>query len=240
MAERQNIVKSLNSAVEGFIYVLKTQRNMRLHFLIATLVLILGIFFNLNKPELLLLLGAITLVLVLEMVNTAIEFTVDLFKDAYHPLARVIKDITAGAVFLSALNALVVGYVIFSRHIEFRVEDGIRRIAHSPWHITLITLLIVLFLVVAGKVFFHRGTPFKGGMPSGHAAFAFSLWTIIVFSTGNSLIIILSFVLAFIVARHRLKDQIHGIWEVIVGALLGILVTSLIFQLLSLGGAYAA
>lgn len=229
---RRKIVESLNSAVEGFIYVLKTQRNMRLHFLIATLVLVLGIYFNLPKVELLLLVGVIALILVLEMVNTAIELTIDLIKNVYHPLARIIKDITAGAVFLAALNAVVAGYVIFSRHFALGIEERVTKIAHSSWHATFIAFLVVMLLVVAGKVFFHKGTPFRGGMPSGHAAFAFSLWTIIAFSTRDGLIILLSFIMAFLIARHRLQDNIHSFWEVVSGALVGILTTALVFQVL--------
>lgn len=230
--KQQNIVKSLNRAVEGFIYALRTQRNMKLHFLFAILVLVLGIYFNLPKVELLLLLGAITLVLVLEMVNTAAELTIDLVKDAYHPLARIVKDVTAGAVFLAAFNAVVAGYIIFSRRFALYTAEGINKIIHSPWHLTFIALLLVLFLVVCIKIFFHKGTPFMGGMPSGHAAFVFSLWTIIVFTTKSTLIMLLSFVMAFIIARHRLKDKIHSFWEIVAGAVLGMLITTLVFQLL--------
>lgn len=233
--QRQSMIKSLNAAVEGFIYVLRTQRNMRLHFLVATLVLILGIYLNISKVELLLLLGAITFVLVMEIVNTAIELTIDLVKSAYHPLARVIKDITAGAVILAVFNAVVVGYIVFSRRFAWYAAGaatGINRIMHSPWHLTFIVLLIVLFLVVSGKFFFNKGTPFRGGMPSGHAAFAFSMWTVMVFSTGNALIIVLGFAMAFMIARHRLKDNIHSLWEVLAGAALGVSITTLVFQLL--------
>lgn len=230
---RQTLIESLNSAAEGFVYVLRTQRNMRLHFLFATLVLVLGIYLELPKMELLLLLGAITLVLVLEMVNTAMELTIDLVKSAYHPLARIIKDIAAGAVFLSAMNALIVGYVIFSRRFVLHIEDGIQRIARSPWQLTLMALIVVMFLVLAGKILLRKGTPFRGGMPSGHAAFAFSVWTIIVFSTRNGLVMLLSFVLAFLIARYRMKDKIHTFWEVLTGSVLGILITALVFQLLS-------
>jgi len=229
---RQTLIESLNSAAEGFVYVLRTQRNMRLHFLFATLVLVLGIYLALPKMELLLLLGAITLVLVLEMVNTAVELTIDLVKSAYHPLARIIKDIAAGAVFLATMNALIVGYVIFSRRFVLHIEDGIQRIARSPWQLTLMALIVVMFLVLAGKILLRKGTPFRGGMPSGHAAFAFSVWTIIVFSTRNGLIMLLSFVLAFLIARHRMKDKIHTFWEVLTGSVLGILITALVFQLL--------
>jgi len=230
--KKQNLVESLNSAAEGFIYVLRTQRNMRVHFLLAILILVLGIYVNLSKVELLLLLGSIALVLVLEMVNTAIELMVDLIKNVYHPVVRIIKDITAGAVFLAAMNALIVSYIVFLRRFPYFIEDGITKIIHSPWHITFIAFLFVTFSVLAGKVFFHKGTFFRGGMPSGHSAFAFSLWTVVVFSTRNALIIVLTFVMAFMIARHRLKDQVHTMWEVVAGALLGVLITSFIFQLL--------
>jgi len=229
---KQNLVESLNRAVEGFIYAMKTQRNMRLHFLIATLVIVLGIYLGVSKLELLLLLGAITLVLTLEMVNTAAEVAIDLIEVSYHPVARTVKDLTAGAVFLTALNAICVGYIIFSWHFKIRIEEGVKAIASTPWHITFIVLIVVLFIVVLGKVLFHRGTPFRGGMPSGHAAFAYAMWTIIVFSTQNGLIIVLSFIMAFLIARNRLKDRIHNVWEIITGALLGTLVTALVFQLM--------
>ncbi len=231
--KQQRLIESLNNAVDGFIYVLKTQRNMRIHFLLATLILVLGIYFNLSKLELLLLLGAIILVLVLEMMNTAAELTIDLIESKYHPIARHIKDVTAGAVFLAALNAVAVGYIIFSRYFVLQVEEGIDRIVHTPWHITFIALIIVLFAVVAGKVMFHRGTPFRGGMPSGHAAFAFSIWTAIAFLTQDGLIILLSFVMAFLIARHRIKDHIHTAWEIVAGSVLGALITALVFQILS-------
>jgi len=229
---RQNLIESLNSAVEGFIFVLKTQRNMRLHFLMATLVIVLGIYFNLTKVELLILLGVIALVLAVEMINTSLELTIDLVKSRYHPLARVIKDIAAGAVFLCAVNAIITGYIIFSKRFVFYAESGIHKITQSPWHVTLIALIIVLFLVLVGKVLSHKGTPFRGGMPSGHAAFSFSIWMIIVFSTQNMLIIILAFILAFLIARHRVQGDVHNTWEVIAGSLFGILITTLVFQLL--------
>ena len=229
--EKQTLVQSLNSAVEGFIYVLRTERNMRIHFLSAVLIVVVGIYFDLPKEELLLLTISLTIVLVLEMINTAVEVAIDLIEDSYNPIVRIIKNITAGAVFLSALNALAVVYVVFSQRFGLQMEDVIRKVTRSPWHLTFIALFVVMFLVVTGKVFLHKGTPFKGGMPSGHAAFAFSIWTIIVFSTENGLIMILSFIMAFLIARHRFKDKIHTVWDVFAGALLGMLATAFVFQL---------
>ena len=230
--KNKHFVESLNAAVEGFIYVLKTQRNMRIHFLFAVFILILGLYINLSKPDLLFIFLAACLVLICEMINTCVELTIDLIKNAFHPLARIIKDISAGAVFISALNALVIGYIVFSNNLSIRFDDGIIKIKQSSWHVTFIALIAVLFFVVGGKVLSKKGTPFRGGMPSGHAAFAFSLWTIVSFLTKQGLVSVLTFLMAVLIARHRVIAKIHTVREVVVGSVLGILTTALVFQVL--------
>lgn len=230
MRERK-FVESVNTAIEGFIYVLKTQRNMRIHFLAALLILLMAIYLNFSSIELLILCITITLVLAAEMVNTTVELLVDMVKTEFHPIARIIKDISAGAVLLASINAAIVGYLLFAKRMPFGIEEATANIRQSPWHITFISLILVLGLAVIGKVVFHKGTPLRGGMPSGHAAVAFSIWTVIFFLSNNSIVIMLTFVMAFLIARHRIKDYIHTIWEVVAGAILGVLVTTFIFQL---------
>jgi diacylglycerol kinase (ATP) len=233
MEKKSNkLVDSFNYAIEGFIYVLRSQRNMRLHFLFSILLLLVGIYLNLSGVELLILLIAIALVLFAEMLNTAIELTVDLISNTVNPLARIIKDISAGAVLLVSVSGLVVCYVIFSHHLNMPFDTAVIKIKQSPWHMTFIALILVLSIVIAGKVILHRGTPFRGGMPSGHAAFVFTIWTAILFSTSNDFIIILSFILAFLVARSRVTTAIHNIWEVVSGAAIGVLATTVVFQIL--------
>jgi diacylglycerol kinase (ATP) len=234
---KQSIIKSFNSAIDGFIYVAKTQRNMRLHFLIAIFALLLGIYLNLEKIELLLLLITICFVLFAEMLNTAIELSADLISNNYNPLVRIIKDIAASCVLVASINAFVVGYLLFFSRpwklpMETGIETGIDRIRSSPWHITLLIIIVVLFLVILSKALLHRGTPLRGGMPSGHAALAFAIWVIITFLTANHLVTVLVFVLASLVARSRLSGKIHSIWEIVAGSILGMLVPTLIFQIL--------
>ena len=229
--EENRFIKSFNAAVEGFIYVLRMERNMRIHFLTAFFFILLGIYLNFSYLDTMILCLIITVVLVAEMLNTAVEHIVDLVQSEIHPVAKIIKDVSAGAVLVSAVNAAVVGYVLFSRKIPFNVQDQMLRIKDSAWHVTLISLIAVFGLSIIGKVVFHRGTPLRGGMPSGHASVAFSIWTIIAFLTNNSVVIALAFFMAFLIARHRVKDAIHSIWEVVAGGIMGILVTTLIFQL---------
>ena len=166
------------------------------------------------------------------MFNTAIEYTIDLVSQEYHPLARIVKDICAGAVLLSAVMAVVVGYILFVSRAGIRIEDNIIKIRESNWHITFIILILVLAIVVLSKLFLNKGTPFRGGMPSGHSAVAFSIGTVISLLYPNSLVIFLVFILAFMVARSRIVSQIHSLMEVFIGAIVGILTTVFIFQLL--------
>lgn len=224
-------IKSFNAAIIGFILVMRTQRNMRYHFIAALFIIILSIFVSVSRIELMILALSITLVLVSEMVNTAAENIINIIKSKYHPLARVVKDISAAAVLTCAINALVVGYIIFSAKIPFDVESGISNLKQAPMNLTFMSLLIVFGLVVLAKTFFHRGTPLRGGMPSGHTALAFSMWTVIVLLTKNALVAILAFFMASLIARSRLHRKIHNFWEVFAGALLGVIITLLIFQI---------
>ena len=229
MQERR-FVESFNAAVEGFIYVLKTERNMRVHFLAAFFFILLGVYLNFTYLELLALSVTITIVLASEMVNTAIELIVDMIKSDFHPVARVIKDVSAGVVLLTSINAVIVGYILFSRKIPFNATEAMDTIKGSPWHVTFIALILVFGSTIIGKMLSHKGTPLRGGMPSGHAAIAFSTWTIITFLTNNSVVIVLTFLMAFLIARHRVKDSIHTIWEVVAGCIMGVLLTVLVFQ----------
>ncbi|MFH1478443.1 MAG: diacylglycerol kinase [Candidatus Omnitrophota bacterium] len=226
------LVDSFNSAIEGFIYVFKTQRNMRLHFLIGLSVILLGLILNFTNLEIIALCLTITFVLFAEMLNTALEHTIDLIKEEFHPLARIIKDICAGAVLLGAISSIVVGYILFTSRVGFRLEQNIIKIRGSSWHLTFIVLIFVLALVVFSKIGLNSGTPFRGGMPSGHSAVSFSIWTIISLLYPNRLVIFLVFILAFLVARSRIKDKVHSWFEVFIGSSMGVLVTLLLFQLL--------
>ncbi len=228
MKER-NFLKSLNDAAEGFVYVVKHERNMRIHFMLAFLVLLFASFIGISRVEWILLCLTVTFVLVTEMINTVVEKITDLVRDSFHPAARIIKDVSAGMVLVSAMNALVAGFFIFSRHLTWPFQVTALRIHHAAWHITFVALLAVVFFVIAAKAFLHRGTPFKGGAVSGHAAVAFGLYTALLFAGANLFTLGVAFLLACLVAQSRLRAKIHSFSEVISGAVLGSLVTSSLF-----------
>ena len=100
-------------AWNGFKKVVKSERNFRLQLGMALTVAVLGLVFRISSLEWLLVLLASTLVLCLEMVNTALEKLLDYLAPHYHPQAGMIKDISAGAVLLATLFAAIIGGVIF-------------------------------------------------------------------------------------------------------------------------------
>lgn len=109
--------KSFTYALAGLFYAILYERNMKIHLLAVLTVVAAGIWLGLDRLEWGLLWLAVFLVLVTEAVNTAVEKTVDLVTKQYHPLAKVAKNTAAGAVLLSAINALVMAYIIFGPHL---------------------------------------------------------------------------------------------------------------------------
>ncbi|MFH1238835.1 MAG: diacylglycerol kinase, partial [bacterium] len=182
----RHIWESFNCAIEGIIYVLKTQRSMRIHLMAAVGILVLSLFLQLDKVEVIILAFTICLVLVAEMINTAIELVVNLITDTYHPLARIAKDIAAGAVFFASCTAVVVGYlVLFKKYLSPDMTPVLGRIKASPEYMTFICLVIVMIFVVIMKAYSGRGTPLRGGWPSGHSAVGFAIFTATAFLSQN-------------------------------------------------------
>jgi len=226
-----NWFESLNCAIEGILYAARTQRHMKFHFVVSVLVLLLSLFLNVSRIEFILLAVSITLVLFAEMINTAIEVTIDLVHEDYHPLAKIIKDVAAGGVLIASFGAVVMGYMILSEPVFGYVGFSVDQLRRSPAQLTLIALIVVVVAVVLMKSFLGRGTPLHGGMPSGHSAIAFSVWTAVSLTVREPFVIVLTLVLAIMVSHSRLLLGIHKKREVVAGALLGFLVTLLLFQL---------
>ena len=166
-----SVLESFNFAFEGVIHVLRTQRNLRIHFAVAFAVLI---------------------------------------------------------------AAVAVGYLVFSDKIVNHSTRLIDRLRDAPSELTLIALVLTIILVLGTKAYTGRGTPLRGGLPSGHAAIAFGGWMAITNIVGDSrhwfLISSLTFLMALLVAQTRVESGIHSFLEVSYGALLGSLAVLVMFQ----------
>lgn len=231
--QMKKLVDSFNYAIDGIIYSIRTQRNMRIHMVIAILVLAGCFFFDMTKLELLILTITITMVIVAEMINTAVECAIDATTNYYHPLAKIAKNVAAGAVLITAINAALVGYIIFYDKVFPISLIMLNKIKDSNPHMIFLALVLVSIVTLVVKAIYGEGTALRGGMPSGHSAIAFSVATIITLMTTEPLIMILSYVLALIVAQSRVDSEVHSILEVIAGGALGTLLTLFIYKIIA-------
>ncbi len=228
-----SLIESFNYAFEGIIHVLRTQRNMRIHFAVAVGVLIVGLATGVSKLELIALLLAIAFVLIAEMINSAIEGAIEISTTSFDPNAKLAKDIAAGAVLIATVNAIAIGYLVFAGKAADKSARVLDKIRNAPAKVTLIALVLTILIVIATKAWTGRGTPLRGGLPSGHAALGFAGWmaaTYIVGDTHRFLISSLTFIMAFLVAQTRVESGVHSALEVTYGGLLGALVTLVVFQ----------
>jgi diacylglycerol kinase (ATP) len=230
-----SVLQSFNFAFEGIIHVLRTQRNMRIHFAIAVGVLIAALVVGVGRLELVALLLAISFVLIAEMLNTALEAGIDVATTSFDPLAKLAKDIAAGAVLIATVNAIAVAYLVFVERIEDRSSSLLDDLRDAPAELTLIALVLTTLLVIAVKAYTGRGRPLRGGLPSDHSAVAFAGWMAATYIVGDSthwfLVSSLTFIMALLVAQTRVEAGIHSVLEVLSGGVLGALVTLVLFQL---------
>jgi len=227
----KNAFDSFRYALDGILHGFRSQRHMRFHFCIAVLALLAGVIYGLNATELLVLTFAISLVIIAELFNTAIEAVVDLVTTTYHPLAKYAKDVAAGAVLIAALNACVVGLLLF-----LDVGPVQRMISREPsmqveFQTVIVTIVMLLVLLVIWKVLGNKGTFLHGGVVSGHSAAGFCLCTLILLiSPTNPFVAFLAILMALIISQSRVEAGVHTLQEVLIGALIGILLPVVLFR----------
>ena len=116
-SEWTKFIAGFGYAFSGLWYALRTQRNARVHAAIALLAIILGVVLHISSIEFALVFVAITGVFIAEMFNTVLEICVDLASPEYHPLAKIAKDVAAGAVLVNAMLAIIIGLFVFGPHL---------------------------------------------------------------------------------------------------------------------------
>jgi diacylglycerol kinase len=116
-----NLLRAFGYAFRGLGWLIRTQRNARIHFVIALVVIILGLWLGLSGPEWAVLALTIGVVLAGEAFNTALEAIVDLISPQWHALARTAKDVAASGVLLLALAACAVGVALFAGRLLARL-----------------------------------------------------------------------------------------------------------------------
>ena len=233
---KASIVSSFDFALRGLVYAIKNERNMKIHMIIAIMVILISMFLNLTRLELIAIIFAIALVLITELLNTATEHMVNLITEQHHPLAKIIKDMTAGTVLFSSICSAIVGFIIFLKKDILDIFESsmvIKKISGFPPYFAGIIVFLVLFVSLFLKGVHQKRVPsFEGGMPSIHTAVAFSLAVLTYFLSSDIYVFLAAAFLAVMVAQSRVESRIHNIWEVAAGALLGSSITVFVIQII--------
>lgn len=230
MRDVRRFRRSFRFAYEGLKYALSTQQNMQFHFLSAFVVLILAILFELPKAEILFILLSVTLVIVCELINTAVEKTVDLAMPDRHPLAKIAKDAAAAAVLVSAVFAAIVGMIVFYEPIDRLIRQaGTAQSALTPGLIWTLVTLVALTVVVIQTRFSERRSLLR---PSLLTAVSFAVSTWIALLTGNTLIALLGYSLSLQLMFVLYDKRSRRLPALAVGAVIGSVMTALAYYML--------
>jgi diacylglycerol kinase (ATP) len=216
---------SINYALEGILYAARNQKHMRNHFLAALGILAAVLFLRVSSLEFILLAISVSFVLFAELMNTAVELCVDIVSPGYHPLAKRAKDVAAGAVLIAAIGAAVMGCLILSHYIFPPFKEALTMVGTPTEMGTLVAILSVVILVVILKALAGKGTPLEGGSVSGHSAVAFAIATVVSLTTKDPVSSLLTLSLAIMVSNSRIVLRLHTFREVLLGALVGTLLT---------------
>ncbi|OPH47460.1 diacylglycerol kinase [Paenibacillus ferrarius] len=224
--------RSFRYAYEGIKYALDTQRNMKFHFCVAFLVLLAALFFKLPKTDILFILLAVTLMIVTELINTAIEKTVDLAMPDRHPLAKIAKDVAAASVLVSAGFAVIVGMVVFYEPID----RLLRKSSTQETQISAGTTWVLLALVILTVIVIETRFSDKGKLvrPSLLTAIAFAIATVIAIFVSQTIVALLAYTMAALIFIMLYDKKTRPFPALFLGALIGVVVTILAFSCLNM------
>lgn len=230
--EEYDVIQSFNYAIDGIFEAIRSERHMKFHAFITVVAIMVCIFSDITSGQMLSLGLCITLVWLAELLNSAIEAVVDMVTEEYHPLAKRAKDIAAGAVLVTGLNAIFVGYVIFSNRVGLYIHNFFIVLRSSFQNSVALILVLIIVLVILIKSYYKRGSYLRGGLPSGHSALGAAAFTAITFLTHDSKVFFLALILLVLVLQSRVEGKIHTLKEALLGAILGAGVTYIILKII--------
>jgi undecaprenol kinase/diacylglycerol kinase (ATP) len=206
---------------------------MKFHFFAAFVVLLLALYFGLPKLEILFILLAVTLMIVTELINTAVEKAVDLAMPDRHPLAKIAKDVAAASVLVSAAFAAMVGMIVFYEPVDllFRNVRSAEGHSFSAGMVWILLSLTALTVIVVETRFSAKGHWVR---PSLLAAVAFAVSTFIASYTTSTLIALLAYLLAFLVMLVLYDKQRRSAPALVTGAVVGSFVAVLSYYLVNI------
>jgi diacylglycerol kinase (ATP) len=238
MVQRKRSRDSFKYATEGILHCFRSQRHMQIHFAMLVLVLVSGLMLALDTMQMLLLLFCISLVIAMEMVNTAVETVVDMVTRTYHPLAKLSKDVAAGAVLVASANAVVAGtLILFGSGPIRKIGRGSLVLPERSPDMTVVVVVGLMVLtvgVIISKLIQGRSNAgvLHGGAVSGHSAIGFFLAMTIVFTSDSRFVSVLALLMAIIIAQSRVEAGVHSLQEVVLGAVIAVFLTASVYWMM--------
>lgn len=226
---------ALRHALDGVIKAFKTERNLRIDYVIGLFVLICSLFFDFTKTEFSCLCLTIGFVIFAEMINSTVEYIVDLITDKYDDRAKAAKDIAAGGVLIASVVAVIVAFFLFADKLTMATTSVISTIFSSNIYILFTIIFAVIILAVILKGFLGKGSNYSQVYPSARVALAFGLTTYVYIITKSILVGGVALILSIIIAQIRVENTKTRPVYMVISAIIGVLVVLIIYQITLMG-----
>lgn len=234
-SKNKNFFKAIGHSIDGVIRAFKTERNLRIDYLIALCVLLAGIVLGFDKTEFVCLCLTIGFVIFSEMMNSVSEYIVDLLTDKYDDRAKAAKDIAAGGVLISSAISVVVAYFLFADKLKDATTALISSIFASNSHILFTIIFAIVVLVIILKGIFGNKEDYSHSAPSLHIALAFALTTYACIITKSFLVAIICGILTMMVFSLKVSNTKARVINMVYSALIGIILVLVVYELVLIG-----
>lgn len=231
--KNKTFFSATRNALNGIIHAFKTEKNLRNDYFIGALVFFISLFFDFTKVELICLVITIGFVIFAEMINSTVEYIVNLITTDYDLNAKAAKDIAAGGVLMASIISVIVAYLLFVDKIRTASTALLTAVLSSKSHMLVTILFIIVLLVVILKGIFgkNKENDYVSGWPSARVTISFALATYLFIITKNLIVGGVAFVLSFMVSSIKRENDKTTMLQIVLSALLGILAVISIYQL---------
>lgn len=226
---------AMGHALDGIIRAFKTERNLRIDYFIGLIVLILSLFFNFTKTEFACLCLTIGFVIFSEMINSTVEYIVDLITDKYDDRAKAAKDIAAGGVLISSTVAVVVAYFLFMDKLKYATTSVLTSILQSRSHMFFTIAFAIILLTVILKGIFGKHYKYSKAFPSARVTLAFGSTMYLYLMTKSLFVAGVALLLSVMICQLKNEEDKSNIYHLVFSAALGIIVVLAIYQLVLIG-----
>lgn len=233
--KNKNFVTALHHSVDGIIKAFKTERNLRIDYFCAVCVLLAGVILGLSKTEFVCLCLTVGFVIFAEMMNSVVEYIVDLVTDKYDDRAKAAKDIAAGGVLMSSSISVIVAYFLFADKLKNASSNLLTAIFSSNSNILFTIVFMIVILIVILKGLFGRGEEYAHSGPSLKVALAFGLTTYACIITRSYLVGCICGLLSLMIFGMKVNNTKAKTSNIVFSAILGIIIVLLVYELVLVG-----